>query len=76
MVDYMMEFSPEMISKSNCNFSLDKDEVNCALSCMNKSIKCYQNAPILSNEERNRHVKECQELVIKCYIDILSKRNK
>jgi len=70
-----MEPFPE-IPNINCNFSLDKDEVNCALNCMNHSIKCYQQAPVLNNEERNRHIKECQELVIKCYLQILSKRNK
>jgi hypothetical protein len=70
-----MELFPE-ITNINCNFSLDKDEVNCALNCMNRSIKCYQQAPVLNNEERNRYIKECQELVIKCYLQILSKRNK
>ena len=70
-----MELFPE-ITNINCNFSLDKDEVNCALNCMNRSIKCYQQAPVLNNEERNRYIKECQELVIKCYLQILLKRNK
>lgn len=69
-----MESKPKMLEKINCNFSLDKDEVNCALSCMQSSIKCYQGAPLLSNEERNRSIKECQELVIKCYLEILSKK--
>ena len=68
-----METVPEIIN-INSNVSLDKDEVNCALNCMNRSIKCYHQAPVLNNEERNRHIKECQELVIKCYIQILSKK--
>lgn len=71
-----METGPEIVSNLNCNFSLDRDEVNCALDCMNKSIKCYQQAPLLNNEERNKYIKECQEVVIKCYIDILSNKNK
>jgi hypothetical protein len=71
-----MELNTKMIEKINQNFSLDKNEVDCALSCMRKSIKCYQNAPILSNEERNKYIKECQENVIKCYLQILLNKNK
>lgn len=65
---------PELITKYNYDFSLENDEVENAISCMTKSIKCYQNAPILSNEERNKTIKECQELVIKYYLEILSKK--
>ena len=65
---------PEMVRTQKCDFSLESDEVENALACMQKSIKCYQNAPILSNEERNKSIKECQEIVIKCYLEILSKK--
>lgn len=65
---------PEIATSVNYNFSLDKDEVNCSLNCMNNSIKCYQQAPVFNNEDRNKHIKECQELVIRCYLQILSKK--
>lgn len=71
-----MELNPEIITKINCNISLDKDEVNCSLNCMQNSIRCYQNAPILNNEDRNKHIKECQEIAIKCYLEILANKNK
>lgn len=57
------------------NINLTTDEVDVAIKCMNKSIKCYQNAPLLNSQERNNHIKSCQEFVIKCYLDLLSKNN-
>jgi hypothetical protein len=68
-----MELFPKK-TNINCKFFLDKDEVNCALNCMNNLIKCHQQSPVLYSEERNRHIKECQELVIKCYLQILQKK--
>jgi hypothetical protein len=52
--------------------NLTKDEVDMAVKCMNKVIKCYHLAPILNNEERYIHIKSCQEMVINCYLNILS----
>lgn len=71
-----MEVVQEVITNINCDLSLDTDQLNSALNCMNSSIKCYQQAPVFYNDERNKHIKECQELVITCYLQILSKKNK
>jgi hypothetical protein len=57
------------------NINLTNDEVDIAINCMNKSIKCYQHAPLLNSEERNKHIKSCQEIVIKCYLDLLLNNN-
>ena len=50
---------------------LDKEQVNKAIECMQKAIKCNHNAPLLNDEIRNVHIKDCQETAIKCYLDIL-----
>jgi len=53
--------------------NLTNNQVDMAIKCMNKVIKCCHLAPLLNNEERNTHIKACQEITLKCYMDILSK---
>lgn len=53
--------------------NLTNDQVDMAIKCMNKVIKCCHLAPLLNNEERNSHIKSCQEISLKCYMDIIPK---
>lgn len=58
----------------NNEINLEKEDLDAAINCMRKSLSCYQKAPCLMNEERNKHIKKCQEMVIKCYLEILTKK--
>lgn len=58
----------------NNEINLEKEDIETAINCMRKSISCYQLAPVFMDEERNKHIKKCQEFVIKCYLEILKKK--
>jgi hypothetical protein len=58
----------------NNEINLEKEDLDTAINCMRNSLCCYQQAPYLMNEERNKHIKKYQEMVIKCYLEILRKK--
>jgi len=51
---------------------LNHAELNLAIDCSNKVIKCIQQSPVLDNQYRLNHIKECQETAIKCYLNIFN----
>jgi hypothetical protein len=41
------------------------------LNCINKCSECLQQAPLLDSVERNKHIKNCDESIVRCYLDII-----
>lgn len=57
----------------NNKLDLNHIQLNLAIDCSNKVIKCIQQSPLLENQDRFKHIKECQETAIHCYINVINK---
>jgi hypothetical protein len=60
----------------NNQIDLSPKETKDALACMTNLNRCNTEAPYLQSKERTRHIKNCQELAILCYLQIIKEKNK
>lgn len=51
--------------------NINEEQLKLLMNCTNKGVRCIQQAPLLENKERNDYIKQCEESIVRCYLNII-----